>query len=154
MNSSEHFWSLFERIPFSTCWIWIGGSGNHGYGRYVLNRKRYAAHRLAYELSTGKDAGDLFVCHHCDVPSCINPEHLFLGTQADNLFDMRNKGRDVKPPIKRGEEHYEGKLKNSDILKIRQQLKSGFTLEFIAKMYGVSYGMIGHIKHGRKWSHV
>jgi hypothetical protein len=82
----------------SGCWRWIAGMRNkrYPYGNIVHKRKTYFAHRFAYELYIGKIPEGMLVCHHCDNPSCVNPDHLFLGTVKDNTADMLKKGRQVK----------------------------------------------------------
>ena len=154
MNTIESFWNNIERIPFSGCWIWTGGDGKLGYGRYTLEGKRYAAHRLAYELATGKKPLDKFVCHICDVPACVNPAHLFLGTQQDNLADMRTKGREINPPLKRGEAHYIGKLSDEKVRAIRARRANGELVKNIAVDYDITPGLVSHVATRRKWKHV
>lgn len=77
----------------SGCWNWIAGRNERGYGRFRVGDRTLAAHRVAFAISRGADPGELFVCHSCDNPSCVNPDHLWLGTNADNLRDCVNKGR-------------------------------------------------------------
>lgn len=79
--------------PNSGCYLWDGHTSTNGYGKLKRNGKMLYAHRYVYRLVHGEIPGDMFVCHHCDVPSCINPEHLFLGTHADNQADMKQKGK-------------------------------------------------------------
>lgn len=75
------------------CWIWQGGKNKDGYGAATVNGKYINAHRLSFKLNIGEIPKGMFVCHTCDTPSCINPEHLFLGTHEDNMKDMKKKGR-------------------------------------------------------------
>lgn len=89
------FEARVERIPFSGCWIWMGADdGIHGYGRIAQGKNRsVGAHIFSYRLFKGVVPSGMLVCHTCDVRLCVNPDHMFLGTCADNLKDMRAKGR-------------------------------------------------------------
>lgn len=151
----EKFTSLYEQIPFSGCWIWVGSVTNLGYGRYSEDGKRRLAHRVSYEFFKKQKADGLNICHKCDTPSCVNPDHLFAGTQAENLADMRSKNRHKNPPIVRGERHHEGKLMERDVAEIKASY-SGRRGEkaALARKYNVSYGLIRHILLGMKWKHV
>src|SRR4051812_9455441 len=88
----ERFWSRVNKT--ANCWLWTGALDGYGYGYFYVGDGRVAkAHRMAF-LLTAFDPGELDVLHSCDNPRCVRPSHLFLGTQADNLADMRTKGRD------------------------------------------------------------
>lgn len=89
----DRFWSQVEIMGNDECWPWMGAKVG-AYGRFTIkhNYQEYA-HRVAYELGYHKQAGELYVCHHCDNPVCCNPSHLFLGTARDNVMDSVDKGR-------------------------------------------------------------
>src|SRR5690606_13104687 len=92
--------SIFENcmpIPFSGCWLWMGGCISSGYGAVNINGKQILVHKLALSFSN-KNAllSEVDVCHKCDVPSCCNPDHLFIGTRSDNMQDAAKKGRTCK----------------------------------------------------------
>src|SRR5947208_683071 len=86
----------FHESYFKTscgCWIWLGVAKHNGYGQIKVYKKYIRAHRLAYELFNGKIPLGSLICHTCDIPSCVNPEHLWLGTHVENALDMVKKGR-------------------------------------------------------------
>lgn len=92
----ERFWRYVDKRSANECWNWRGGKSTKGYGRFRLGGKAdgmIGPHRFSYEIANGKVADDLLICHHCDNPSCVNPAHLFVGTQSDNLRDAHGKGR-------------------------------------------------------------
>jgi len=128
------------------CWNWKGAKQVRGYGELIIAGKKYAAHRLAYALFHGQWPGRLYVCHSCDNVSCVNPEHLFLGTQKDNLQDMAAKGRST-----RGERNAQAKLTADDVKAIRA---SGYTQQKLADQYGVSRRAIQLIIQKKRWTHV
>ena len=89
----ERFEENYTPVPESGCWLWTGCVKAHGYGVIFIKNKTQYAHRVSWELHRGPIPDGLFVLHHCDVPSCVNPEHLFTGTQKDNIQDAAKKGR-------------------------------------------------------------
>ncbi len=91
-RQAEAFWARVRKTK--KCWIWTGGKNKKGYGAATYGGKTWRVHRLAWLLSKGAIPDGLFVCHRCDVRVCCNPDHLFLGTNQDNMADMRAKGRD------------------------------------------------------------
>lgn len=135
------FW---DRVHKSDgCWRWAGPLNNKGYGRFSFGRESYGAHRIAFAL--GKSTalpGVVMVCHRCDNPSCVNPDHLFLGTAADNNRDMKQKGRAVGP---KGLANGRGKLSEQDIQAIRESTERQVDL---CARYGVSDGHISRIISG------
>ena len=146
----ERFESKVELIPFSTCHWWVGAANHVGYGKLFVNGKFHGAHRVSYRLYVGDIPEGMLVCHKCDNPSCVNPDHLFLGTFKSNAADMVQKGRD-KP--ERGENNCWSKLSEAKVLAIRE-LQGKLSSRKIGKLYGVCKTTVLRIHNREKWKHV
>jgi hypothetical protein len=122
-----------------------------GYGTiwHGERKMKMRAHRYAYELAYGPIPDDLCVCHRCDNRACVNPAHLFLGTRADNLADMRQKGRGAK-----GAEHGRSKLTEEQVLGIREAAAAGEFQPAIAERFGVSRETVNLIHNRKIWTHL
>jgi hypothetical protein len=140
----ERFFEKVECIPFHPCWEWMGAKSHNGYGVTSVGRKSLRAHRISWELHNGPIPDGLLVLHRCDNPSCVNPEHLFLGTHADNMRDAARKGR-----ISREPKYF--KLTRGDVAEIRKRLAAGETQQSIADIFDVSKACIGNIHRGKTW---
>ncbi len=139
-------------IPMCSCHIYIGSNFSRtGYGRIKRKGKTYRAHRISYAIHKGEIPLGMLVCHHCDNPACINPDHLFLGTSKDNSDDMFSKGRQGSLTSMVGQDHHSAKLKNVDIPLIRELYESGITQTTIGFIYGVKKDTIHKIIAGKKW---
>jgi hypothetical protein len=125
------------------CWNWTRTVSDGGYGRISRTGRYDLAHRVAFEVFVGSIPSGMLVCHKCDNRRCINPEHLFLGDHKDNASDMVQKGRSL-----RGEKHHNAKLTAEQAAAIRADARK---YREIAVDYGVTYGLIGHIKQQRAW---
>jgi HNH endonuclease len=156
MNTSEEFMS---NVSVSDgCWEWTAGRGKFGYGSLWWQGDYGKAHRVAWELFRGPVPVGLFVLHRCDNPPCVNPEHLFLGTQKDNMLDCYNKGRHYhlgSRDIQQGEQNNNSKLTGEKVREIRMLYGSGgWTLRGLGKAYGVSYGTIDDAIRRKTWAFV
>ena len=145
----QRFWDFVFPEPNTGCWLWVGPLSGSGYGRLNLGGGvQVQANRFSWELHNGKIKANLFTCHKCDVRCCVNPEHLFLGTQTENLEDMVRKGRDNP---KRGEDHPRSKLTEQMVLQIRADSRS---LTEIGNDYGFDKQYVWKIKNGWHWGHI
>ena len=96
LSLAERFFKYVQKSDSPEgCWVWTGGKAGAGYGKLSHNKRSIYAHRFSYQHFIGDIPENLFVCHRCDNPACVNPQHLFLGTQKDNMQDMSRKGRQV-----------------------------------------------------------
>lgn len=144
----ERFWGKVQKSDNpNDCWIWLA-SQRQGYGQISLGGQNGTieyAHRVVYELTFGEIPNGMYVCHHCDNHACVNPNHLFLGTQKDNLDDMTRKGR---RPV--GEQHGRHKLTNDEVTEIRERRPEG--LLALSKLFGVSMAQISRIANRKSRS--
>jgi hypothetical protein len=148
----------------SECWIWQGSCMPKGYGHMSIQNKSNTAHRVSYAAHIGDIPDDMCACHKCDTPQCCNPDHLFLGTKAENIRDRDAKGRKAtgdrcgartKPEkFQRGENHFKSKLTVDDVLEIRRLGKEGLKPSQISKQYPVTDAAIFLILTGVNWKSV
>ncbi len=154
MNEAETVaWALSKcETNENGCLLWTRWKTKK-YPFIKFNGKTQPLHRLVYEHSTGKKIpSDMLVCHKCDTPRCVNIDHLFLGTSADNAADMVSKNRQAR---NKGEKNGYSKLKSKDVIEIRNLLKSGtMTYARIASLYSVSSALIRAIKVRKLWKHL
>lgn len=148
------------RVPFSGCWIFMGALNEAGYGIVGTGGRgepNDRAHRILYRHFCGHIPDGIFVCHTCDVPSCCNPDHLFLGTPKDNTRDMMRKQRNSLPPRNPhivGSAHPGAKLNEKQVEDIRALYLRGYTQQQLADQYGVVRQSISKIVNRKRFKHV
>lgn len=152
LTTEERFWAyVSRRSGRGVCWEWTGMTSSAGYGFiHVRPGERALAHRYSYELHYGPIPDGKFILHHCDTPRCVNPRHLFCGTQQDNMDDMEAKGRAVKRGS-RGEANSGNKITEAAVREIRA---SSEIARIIAEQHEVSVSLIHAIRQRRIWKHI
>lgn len=149
----EAFWARVDKAGPDDCWLWKGHVEHRGYG--VLGRRSSGthtllAHRISWKIHFGEIPDGLCVCHRCDVKTCMNPRHYFLGTIAENNLDNVSKERHVK-----GERVGSAKLTADQVGQIRHEYGSGFSNQSaLSKKFGVAFQTISRIVRNEMWRHV
>lgn len=173
----SRFWQ--HVVKTDGCWLWTGPSRKNGYGRLQDGDRSVLAHRLSYTMHVGPIPAGLLVCHSCDTPACVRPDHLFLGTYLDNAQDSTEKGRRatglfngaVRWPecmphgdrngsrlhpesVQRGERHKLARLTLKTVREIKRRYWAGEGSQAgMAREHGVTQATIWRIVHGRAWPH-
>lgn len=150
-NLLARFHAQYEPEPNSGCWLWTASivSGG-GYGNFWWKGER-RAHRASWRIHHGEIPDGMSVCHRCDVPSCVNPDHLWLGTNIENIADRHAKGRD---PATHGERHGMSILTADEVMRIRARRAAGARRDVLATDFGVSVATIKKIIGGHTWRHL
>lgn len=147
------FWDSVDKKGENECWEWTRARASNGYGSVWDGSKSQLAHRVAWVLTNGIIEDGMFVCHTCDNRGCVNPDHLFLGTNTDNMRDCVAKGRNFVP---RGELAKNSKLTDQKVLEIRSlwAAKSGIKQTELAKIHNVKSSVISRVVNNKCWRHV
>lgn len=154
MPIAEQFSMKYEVEPKTSCWVWKGAKDSWGYGvGRGPGRAWMRAHRLSYERHRGTIPDGQMVCHHCDNPPCVNPDHLYLGDQATNMADMVARGRQARLHME-GSKNPNAKLDEEMVREIRLRHQNGETNVAIGKQFGVTHQMVSLIVRGKQWSHI
>lgn len=148
MSIKDRFERRVAPEPMSGCHLWTGYTNRRGYGQFGVKTRPVYAHRFAYELYVGPIAEGMEVCHRCDTPSCVNPDHLFLGTRLDNMRDCVAKGRQPRGTI-----NGHALLTETDVVQMRTLRASGETLRGLAARFRVSISTVSMTCTGRVWTH-
>jgi hypothetical protein len=151
------FWKYVHKTD--DCWLWTGKSlTDFGYGLINMGGKYgkiERAHRVSWLIHYGPIPDGMFVCHQCDNPLCVRPDHLFLGTPADNNHDMQRKGRYDRVKRAKGERHWNASLTNEQVIAIREEYaRGGITQLALASKYSITVQNINRIVHRQVWKHI
>lgn len=148
----DRFHKTVDKQGGNKCWIWLGSKDKDGYGRFytkLLNTSR--AHKVSYILHFGNVKNGMIICHTCDIPSCVNPKHLYSGTPNDNAQDKINRGRDLNT---RGAKHHNAKLNDNTVKRLKERMKNGESCSMIARELEMNQSSINAIKNSKTWKHL
>lgn len=141
----RRFWAKVDTSAGpNACWPWTGYRDAKGYGSFWFKGQMRKAHRAVYELVHGAPPAELSVMHTCDIRCCVNPAHLVLGTQADNMRDAMRKGR-----LPRGLKNGRAKVSDNDVVMLRIAIDVGFSKARVAAALGVTRDYVNRITSGR-----
>lgn len=138
----ERFWEKVDTSNPDGCWEWMGGKFRGNYGCFWNSKKGVLAHRFSYELYYGKIPKGILVCHKCDNPLCVRPDHLFLGEHIDNIVDAAEKGRLGRLHRKLTEEQ------------VREIKRSTLPSSFFSKKFRVNWSVISRIRHNETYKEI
>ena len=147
MQIPERIWNAVNKTD--SCWNWTHGKLAGGYGQVVLSKKKWTSHRLFYSAFVGPIPEGMLVCHKCDNPSCVNPEHLFLGTHLDNNRDCYAKGR---MPLRYG--HLATNVAKLTETQAKHIKYSDLASKELVALYGVNQSQISRIRSGKTWKNI
>ena len=147
----DRFWPKVDIKSFDECWLWMAYEERNGYGVFRFNKKIWKAHRFSYLLHYGSIPNQLFILHKYDERLCVNPNHLFAGTNSDNMQDMISKGRNNHLF---GNKHPNSKLTDEQVLTIIEKYKSGKTMQDLATEYNITVQAISQNIRGNLRKHL
>ena len=146
----DRFWKRVDKRSLDECWPWLGAKGKTGYGTAVLKRgSNIYAHRAAYLIHKGEIPAGIFVLHHCDNRSCVNPGHLFLGTALDNSRDMKSKNRHPH-----GSTHQNAKLTEAEVILMRKLSTEGWRNIELVRRFDLAPATVCRILQRKQWVHI
>jgi hypothetical protein len=148
-DDEKRFHSKYKKGSPDECWLWQAALGRRGYGRFQMNKVNQMAHRMAWAFKNGPIAEGLYVLHRCDVPGCVNPAHLYLGTHDDNMRDRNERDR-----VPKGETCVHSKYKEVDVLKARELYSNGVTIKEICIIIGIPRSSMSAMLSRRTWKHI
>lgn len=152
MDIVKRFWSRVDRTDNENdCWLWQGGRSGDRYGYFFIHPRNQLAHRVSWMFTHGTIPDGMKVCHKCDRVLCVNPNHLFLGTQRDNVEDMHGKGRAHKAS---GEGHSKTYLSELQVREIFKLYEEGVSTKAIAQRFGTNKYTLSNLRRGRTWRHL
>lgn len=157
LSDRERFFSQVEkngpiiREEIGPCWIWTGSKTHDGYGKVRMMGREFRAHRASWVLRYGFIRPDVIACHRCDNPPCVNPDHLFIGSVADNMRDMKLKGRAKGPPSAKTNTAV---LDDETAFLVRVLRADGWGRKELASRFGLTTTSIDNVVSGRTWKRV
>lgn len=148
----DRFWAKVDKRGPDECWIWTANRLPKGYGLFRVEDKMVKTHRLSYEMHKGPIPKGLWVLHTCDNPPCVNPTHLWVGTNAENVADKETKGRGNHP---RGAKHGRATISEATAREIRATHAAGLSsTKALAERFGIATHIVHDVVHRRSWRHV
>lgn len=152
LQDINRFWSKVSQSSGDNCWLWLASTNREGYGYFYFNYAMFKAHRVSWIIAYGDIAPGMLILHRCDNPSCVNPSHLFSGTNQDNTNDKKAKGREHHPV---GAKNPNCKLTEADVLKIREVYGEGFTTQAeLSRRYKISVTHVRFILNRKSWANI
>lgn len=166
-EAEERFWIKVKKTK--DCWLWTAYKDKNGYGRFWFDKKLMLSHRFSWEIKNGKIKEGMFACHSCDNPTCVNPDHLFIGTCLDNMRDAKAKGKYVgrgqyfmrdyslkrkMENLPRGENHPNSKMTEKKVIEARKLREMGFPIGKLARKFGLTYTPMYMILKRKHWRNV